>query len=491
MALVPLTLPPGVFRAGTQYQSLGRWYDANLVRWYENSMRPVGGWRKRSTSQLSGSCRGALTWVENAGDRWIALGTHTKLYVMSEDGTLTEITPATFQTGRADASLTVGYGYGSHGLYAYGVQRPDLGTSLPATTWSLDNWGQHLLAVSSDDETLLMWELDTTTDAAAVTNAPSCKGVVVTAERFILALGADSNARLVQWSDQESETVWTPASTNQAGAFELQTTGSIVAGRRIRGQTLIWTSVDVHAAQYVGPPFVYSFDRVGTGCGLIGAQAVASIETAAIWMSKTGFWIYDGYAKPLSCAVHDHVFSNINASQSSKVYAVHNGAFGEVWWFYPSASSVENDSYVVFNYRENHWSIGKLARTAAVDRGVFATPIAVGADGYVYEHEVGYNYDSAEVYVESGPLQIGQGDRMMVARQVLPDERTQGEVRLEFKTRITPEGSETTHGPYTITSGYTDVRFQGRQVSLRIEGARLADWRVGTLRLDAVAGSGR
>lgn len=491
MPLVPLDIPAGIYRAGTEYQSLGRWYDANLVRWYEGSMRPVGGWRKRVSSALTGKCRGVLPWIDNDSARWIAAGTSSHLYAISELGTVIDITPSEFIEGIDDANLNLGYGSIDYGRLAYGVQRPDLGTYTPATTWSMDTWGQYLLAVSSSDQRLLMWELDDDTPAAVVTNSPSCLGVVVTAERFIFALAADDNNRLIRWSDQESETDWTPTSLNQAGDFELQTVGTIVAGRRIRGQTLIWTTVDVHSAQYVGPQLVYQFDRVGVGCGLIAAQAVASIETAAIWMSPTGFWTYDGYAKPLACSVHEHVFGNINRQQTSKVYAVHNGAFGEVWWFYPSANSIENDSYVIYNYRENHWSIGKLARTAACDRGVFGNPVAIGADGYVYDQETGYDYHGASSYVVSGPVQLGQGDRMMVARQVLPDEKTQGDVRLTFKARFTPEGSETTHGPYTINSGYTDVRFQGRQVSLRVEGVRSTDWRVGTLRIDAVPGSAR
>jgi hypothetical protein len=243
--------------------------------------------------------------------------------------------------------------------------------------------------------------------------------------------------------------------------------------------------VDVHTAQYVGAPFVYGFEKAGSGCGLISAQAVAAIDTAAIWMSRAGFWIYDGYVKPLPSDVSDYIFDNINYAQASKIYAVHVSKFGEIWWYYPSASSNENDSYVTFNYRENHWNIGTMARLAGVDAGVFTYPLMVSSNGYIYEHEVGFNYDSASVYAESGPVQIGNGDNIMSVRQVVPDEQTLGEAVVSFKTRNYPTGTQSTFGPYTAANP-TSVRFSGRQVNMKVTGDTLADWRVGTMRLDAV-----
>ena len=138
MALVPIKIPAGVYRNGTEYQSAGRWYDSNLVRWFENTLRPWGGWRKRSTSQMTGVSRGMLTWRTNSDERYIAAGTPTKLYAMSEGGVLKDITPTTFTSGITDATLKTGYGYGTYGSSAYGVARPDLGAIIPATTWSMD-----------------------------------------------------------------------------------------------------------------------------------------------------------------------------------------------------------------------------------------------------------------------------------------------------------------------------------------------------------------
>lgn len=489
MALVPIKIPAGVYRNGTEYQSAGRWYDSNLVRWFENTLRPWGGWRKRSTSQMTGVSRGMLTWRTNSDERYIAAGTPTKLYAMSEGGVLKDITPTTFTSGITDATLKTGYGYGTYGSSAYGVARPDLGAIIPATTWSMDSWGEYLVACSSADGQLLEWQLGftTPTKAVAITNAPtSCEAVMTTAERFVFALGASGNPRKVSWCDQEDNTVWTPSATNQAGDFEINSVGSIKCGKRVRGINLIFTDVDVHVATYIGLPYVYSFEKAGSGCGVISSQAVAAIDTAAIWMSKSGFWVYDGYVKPLVSDVGDYIFQNINYNQSSKVYAVHNSKYGEIIWFYPSSASNENDSYVVYNYREGHWAIGSLARTAGTDRGVFTNPLMISSDGYIYEHEVGFTYDGSTPYAESGPYEIGNGDNIMSVRRVIPDEQTLGEVVVSFKTRMYPMATETTYGPYSAAQP-TDVRFAARQVKVRYTGDVLDDWRVGVNRFDVVA----
>lgn len=489
MAYIPLQIPPGVFKNGTEYQAKGRWNGSNLVRWFEGTIRPVGGWRKRTTTQLSGKARGLINWRDNSNNRRIAVGTHTNLYVLSETNTLTDITPASFTTGDADAVQKIGYGYSTYGSFAYGVARPDLGSVTPATTWSMDTWGEYLVACSSKDGKLLEWQLDTGADAAAITNAPtSCSGLIVTQERFLFALGAGGNPRKAQWCDQENNTVWTPAATNQAGDFELTTVGSLQCGKRVRGTTILFTDVDVHTATYIGPPFIYSFERVGTGCGVISKQAVAATDNACIWMSGSGFWIYDGFVKPLVSDVSDFVFNNLNTTQASKVYCVHNSAFGEIWWYYPSLSTNENDSYVSYNYRENHWAIGTLARTCGTDRGIFSNPILVSDDSYVYEHEVGNNYDSQTLFAESGPIELGNGDRVMNLTGLIPDEKTAGDVRASFSTRFYPNTTEYTYGPYTLSSP-TSVRLTGRQIAVKIEAVALTDWRVGVIRFDGKPGS--
>jgi hypothetical protein len=434
-----------------------------------------------------------ITWRDNSANRWIAIGTHTKLYAINEVGTTKEITPTGFTAGIADAVVKIGYGYGGYGTAAYGIARPDLGSVIPATTWALDTWGEYLVACSNSDGKLYEWELDfsTPTVAAAILNAPvNNQSLLVTDERFLFALGSGGNPRKVQWCDQEDNTDWTPSTLNQAGDFELATVGTLQCGKRFRGSALLFTDVDVHVATYIGPPYVYSFERAGTGCGVISKQSVGVNDNAAIWMSRSGFWYYDGFVKPLTCDVSDYVYKNLNNNQASKIYCVHNSRFGEMWWFYPSATSNEVDSYVSFNYRESHWAIGTLSRSAGTDAGVFVNPILVSPTGYVYEHEVGFDYEGATLYAESGPIEIATGDRVVSVTGLVPDETTQGDVQARFSTRFYPNAPEFNHGPYSMANP-TSVRVTGRQIAVRIEGVTNTNWRVGVIRLDAVLGGKR
>ena len=493
MALIPINIPPGVYRNGTELQSSGRWYDANLVRWNEGAMEPVGGWQKRTNSTVTGVARALISWRTNSNFRLAAIGTNSKLYALTQANSLVDITPTGFTAGSADATSNAGYGLGNYGAGYYGTPRPDTGTVTAAATWSLDTWGEYLVGCATSDGKLYEWQLDytTPTKAAVITNAPtSCTALLVTAERSLFALGAGGNPRKVQWSDLEDNTVWTPSSTNLAGSITLQTGGRIVLGKRVRGQNLILTDVDAHVLNYVGQPFVYQAEIAGRACGAASANCVAVLDNFAVWMGTRGFFIYDGYVKPLPCDIYDYIFSDINQTQITKVYAVNNSQYNEVWWFYPSGGSNENDRYAVWNYVNNHWSIGTLARTAGTDRNVFTSPLMVGTDGYVYDHEIGFNYDGALPYAESGPFQIGVGDQILYINELIPDERNIGSVSATFKSRYYPTSTETTHGPYSLTQP-TSVRFNGRQIKMRVTTTTPSDWRVGTQRLNAIPGGRR
>lgn len=493
MTLVRLDIPAGIYRNGTDLQSENRWRDANLVRWIDKTMRPVGGWRVKSDTAAAYKIRGMLAWKDNSNSRYIAGGTYEKLYVWNQGGTRYDITPTSFTSGREDASAFTGYGAGPYGYYEYGTERPDNLTILPATTWSFDTFGQYLVACSPDDGKLYEWQLNTGTPAAQITNAPtSCTGLVVSEERFLFALGAGGNPRLVQWCDKEDNTTWTAAATNEAGDLELQTPGEIQCGIRVRGQVLILTNVDAHAATYQGPPYVYGIERVGTSCGIISRKAVATTDQGAMWMGRRSFFAYGGGAvTKMASDVSDYVFSDINVSQQSKVWAVTNSRFGEIWWFYPSGGSTECDRYVIYNFAEGTWSIGELARTSGIDHGAFRTPIWADADDKkIYEHEVGLSYGSLSPFAESGPIMIGNGDNVAQVTKMIPDERAQGDVNATFKTRFYPNGDETTHGPYSM-SNPTSLRFTGRQIRIRVEGQVLSDWRVGVNRLDVRQGGTR
>lgn len=497
MALIPIKLPAGVYGNGTDFEASNRWREANLVRWHDGSMRPIGGWTSRDMELSSvaftfaSAPRGLNSWLDNTGNSIMALGTHEKLFKLNNLNEVVDITPAGLTAGAEDAAQNLAYGGQYFGDGDYGVERPSDGTYQEATSWSLDNWGEYLIACSSMDGKIYEWSLNPSNPAAVVANAPTDNiGIVVTEERFVFALGAGGNPRKVEWSDREDNTTWTAAATNEAGGQELQTTGQIMCGIRMRGRTLLLTDNDAHIATYSGAPFVYGFERVGTSCGISSRQALVAIDEGAFWMGKKGFFIFDGsVASEIKCDVIDTIFNNLNYNQISKVCAVHNAQFGEIWWFYPSDGALENDSYVTYDYKEGHWTTGKVGRTACIDRGVFDSPIWTSATN-LYNHETGYTHGADTPYAETAPISLVNGDDVMKVTSLIPDEETQGQVTVQFKTRMYPNAPETTHGSYVLTNP-TSVRFTGRQIRMRIEGASSTPWKVGVMRIDVRKGGKR
>lgn len=485
MALFTLDIPPGVLRTGTEYGSKGRWYDANLWRWYSGEQRPVGGWSERSTTTVSGKARCLITYKDNGNSSWAGIGTHTGLYVMSKTGSVSNITPAGYTAGRPDAITGGGYGSGSYGFGIYGGPIPS-SDIIEATVWTLDTWGENLVGCTADDGVIYEWTPNPAAPALPIVNAPTARAIVVTEDRIMLALGADDNPRLIRNCDSQDNTDWTETTTNYARRFALQTPGRLMCGKRITSGTLIFTDVDVWLATFIGQPFVYGYSRQGTGCGVISQQAVAATSSQAYWMSQNGFWRYNGFTEPLVCDVHDYVFSDINLTQASKIYAVHVSAFGEVWWFYCSAASNEIDRYVTHSYRENHWSIGQLARLSGTDRGVFQYPLMIDNDGQVWDHEKGVDHGGIQPFARSGPVELGSGDNTVTIKQIIPDEKNAGDVNVTFLARFYPNAAQTTYGPYSLSSP-TDCLFTARQVSVLYTGDDGADFRIGSFRYDAVS----
>ena len=492
MPLISLKLPAGFRNNGTPMDSQGRWVDGSLVRWQQGSMRPVGGWRQRAADFTSGVVRAILPWIDNAGDRWIAVADQSALKVKLLNGASYDITPVGLTAGLASSTDEVGYGNFTYGTSYYGQVRPDGGATSDATTWSLDTFGQYLVACSVADGKLYEWQLNTAVKAAQITNSPvNCLGLSVTNERQILALGAGGNPRRVAWCDFEDNTIWTAASTNQAGDTLLQTDGQIMAGIRSRGQSVILTSTDAWSATYVGPPFVLKFESIGSNCGVISRKAVTSSNGNVYWMTARGFMVYDGSSvSEIQCEVLDHVFSNINSSQISKCWAMSNSQHSEVWFFYPSSASTEIDSYVAYDHVEQHWLIGKLTRTAGADFGVLPYPVMSDVAGVIYDHEVGSNRDGIKSYATSGPTQMGAGDNLTIINRLIPDELNLGDVQVSFTTRLYPTAAETSHGPYTMTNP-TSVRITGRQITMTVTEVASSQWRVGGMSIEAVQGSKR
>ncbi len=484
MPYVALDIPPGLYRTGTDYRSKGRWLNANLWRWFSGEQRPVGGWIQKSIGTLTGKPRAIVTWKSNAAKLWGAVGTHSHLYAMTSGGYLYDITPSGFTAGRPDATTGGAYGDGPYGRGNYGQgQNTSDAVSADASMWSLDTWGEDLVGVMAEDGKIYQWTLNPTAAAVVISTAPTAAAVVVTAERIMMALGAGGNPRMVQWSDRENNTVWTTTVTNYAGDFPLQTVGKLMCGRRVSGATLLLTDVDAWLATFIGQPNVYGFQKVGSQCGIVSRGAIVTTDVLAFWMSYNGFWVFNGYSQPLPCDVHDYVFSNINTTQLSKVTAVHVSAFAEIWWLYPSSTSTENDSYVVYNYQENHWNFGSIVRLCGIDKGPFTYPMMCDASGNVWDHENGVNHGGAAPFAESGPVELGQGDQTVMVRKIIPDVNNLGDVTVSFKTHIYPNDTVQTVGPFSI-SAQTDARFSARSVSVQYNGVDNTDFRVGRFRFE-------
>jgi hypothetical protein len=452
--LIPLAMPAGLFKNGTRAQAKGRWYDANLVRFFDATIRPVGGWRRLQADDntdfppLAGVPRGAVAYRTDAAGVVQVIGTVSGLFAIL-GGEIHDITPAGYVAGRSSTIFTTASGaYGSgpygSGPFGSGSQTAELSE---ADMWQLVNFGNSLAAVTTADKKLYVWAGDPAVRPTVPAGAPSSAvGVVVTPERFLVALGAGGNARLVQWPSQETTTDWTPTAQNTAGDFELTTNGRVLAGRPARGETLLWTDVDLHSMTHIGGQFVYKFARVGENCGILAPNVPVMVSGMALWMGKNGFFMYDGYVKPLRCDVQDYVFGDFNYVQAVKCWGVSISEFNEVWWFYPGAGSNEIDRYVVYNYLEDHWTVGKLSRTAGYDSGAVQNPVLVDGAGVIYEHELldakltvtprladGTYFSDNEwladgelsrateqPYLESGPFELGEGDTVMRIQRLVP-----------------------------------------------------------------------
>lgn len=506
---IPLRLAPGLKRTGTKYQSRGAWYDSNLIRFVKDTVRPVGGWAPLSSELNTGGGAGPLIiestprgahGFEVAGGRaWQLYGTVSstnKVYSYSA-GTHYVITPAGLSAGNVDtasggATASGAYGSGLYDVATYGIAQL-LATVDYADIWHMDNFGNLgvMCQVPSNDSIYVYDPSTPATVAALVANAPTNNlGCFVTPDRFLVAIGADNDPRSVAWSDREDYTTWAPLSTNEAGDFPMPGPGRCVRGMAGRGESLIWTDSELWAMIYIGGDFVYSFQKRGDGCGLPAPLAVGTVNGGHAWMGTHGFFTYDGYVRPLECPVEDYIFSDINSAQGIKVAAWTNQEWNEIWWFYPSAGSTENDRYVLWNYEENTWAIGSMDRTCAIPATTTNNkPILLHSTGDVYQHESGFDHSPsqslAQPYVESGPIEIGTGDRIFAVTEFVPDESNEGDTQTEFYHALYPNDSETLVGPFA-NSGLSHCRFQARQVRLRVEELVTAsDWRVGEFRIRA------
>ena len=301
-------------------------------------------------------------------------------------------------SGNLDALISVGTNVSTFG-FGWGVgawngnrqwNKPSSTSTvaLDATYWSLDTFGEDLLAIRNNEK-LYKWDLSvgTGTRAAAISGAPTSNRflLVSSPDRHVFLFGTEttigsSNTRddlFLRFSSQENPSEWAPASTNSAGTFRIQDGSRIVSAVRSRGSILVWTDTALHALNNIGPPFIFGLQQVGANCGAVSPNSVVDVNGVTFWMSQTAFYMFDGAIKKLDCSVQDFVFDNIDETAQGQVAAAVNTDFNEVTWFYPSNGSTFLDRSVTYNYLENVWYNNTgFARTAWIDRGVYSAPYA-------------------------------------------------------------------------------------------------------------------
>lgn len=505
MPLIPIELKPGVYKNGTPYSGKLRWADSNLVRWKDGAIRVVGGWERRIdeggvaipalfADATTEAPRNIIAWTDNNGVANIVVGTNKKLYHIDPAGNVSDITPTGFVGGNKDAGLVIGYGTFSYGVSTYGTPRTGVGAApLPVASWDFDLWGQNLLAQFRGDGDLYEW-VPGTASAVAIATAPAdMQDVIVTDERIVMGVGGTNTPRLVQWSASEDNTDWTPSATNQAGSVTLAGIGPLLAVTQIMNEILVLGQNEVYVGRYLGPPYVYGFDRVGDNNGLLSANSLVTTARFAMWAANRNFWMYDGALKKLDSDVIDFFYGDLHPTEYSKTYGLALREYNEVWWLYQSQDSATNepDSYICYDVSLNHWTKGKLNRTVGVDQTATLSPIMVSPTGILYNHELDHVaiVDGVAPYCETGPIELGQGDKQTYIDYLYPDELVAQNVALTIKTKDMPNLSETTFGPYTLTSP-TPVRARGRQFALRFEG-RAAGWRIGLMRANVKSGGTR
>jgi hypothetical protein len=399
--------------------------------------------------------------------------------------------------------------------------------------WHLDNFGNKLIATIADSASF-EWDSDgsTSTRATLITSAPTASrlSLVSTPDRHLIYFGTEATIgttstqddMYIRWSDQEDINTYTPTATNTAGTQRIADGTRIVGAIRGRDAIYVWTDNALFIMRFVGAPFTFSFQQVGTGCGLIGKNAAVEVDGSAYWMSDNGFFRYTGKLESLPCLVEDYVFDDLNTVPKQHINAGLNNLFGEVTWFYPSSSASSINRAVTYNYMDSTnerpvWTTSSLARTAWQDSAVFGKPHGTEydadatSDGTVgntdgvttyYEHEKGFNQVKAgttsaiAANIESGDFDLdqrglaGDGEFMLKIRRIIPDFLQQtgnAIVTLNLRDFANQSSSGSTLGPFTSGTSTTkiDTRARARAASLKISNSGTGThWKLGTFKLD-------
>lgn len=447
-------------------------------------------------------------------------------------------------SGLVDATIGQGWGVPPWGGWSATWGTPPSGTPSPPATgwgqafdprtlnpldpttnqlrlWSLDNFGEDLVACIRGGP-IYYWHQNggVNNPATPLTQEVTVGGVTFTPDdppqnalqvmvspndRHLIAYGCPdvgqgdvANPLLVRWSDTENAYEWVPTRTNTAGSQQLSAGSYIICAlRTTSGQILIWTDLGLWLQQYIGTPYIFGFQPVAQGLSIVGPNAMINAAGNVYWMDHGVFQCYSGGVQEVPCSVKDYVFSNINYTQSYKIYAGHNHAFHEVIWFYPSASGAgENDSYVTYNYVDQVWAVGSMQRTAWLEMGRGYYPVATDLDHHlIYSHEYGSDANGKPLpaWIESADIDINGGDAKLYMQRFVPDVFFRGSAGTQQTMQVTIQGRneplqpKKTWAELTVTpmTGQQAIRVRDRQVSFRFSSQGLGvGWRIGTIRAD-------
>jgi hypothetical protein len=319
-------------------------------------------------------------------------------------------------------------------------------------------------------------------------------------ERQVIAYGSTFNGiqdpLLVRWCDVGNFSSWVGTVTNQAGSYRIPKGSMIVGGLQGPQQSLLWTDIALWSMQYISQPFIYSFNEIGTGCGLVGRKAAATMSGVVYWMSQSQFFrLSGGGPEPIQCPVWDVIFQDIDTAYWQNVRCAPNSRFGEVSWFYPTIGSGGIPTkYVKYNTFTNQWDFGTLARTAWIDQSVFGPPIGAGSDLFIYQHETSKDADGVAMNssFKTGYFALADGDSKTFLDQLWPDMKwgyyngvQNANVSITFYTTDYPGLPPTVHGPYLVTQStdYITPRIRARLIAMEVSSNDIGSfWRLGNIR---------
>jgi hypothetical protein len=467
--------------------------------------------------------------------------TNANAFVIEQDAN--ETTGTTSGNGTADASFdigvgpafsTFGYGWGTYtwNTETWGTARSTSNVILDGRDWSLDNFGELLIATVLNGSTF-QWSPTNDTlsgKASLVTNAPTTSkfSLVSTPDRHLVLFGTEStigtgssqDPLLLRFSSQEDINTYEPRAENTAGSLRIQDGSTIVGADKARGQILVWTDTSLHGMQFIGPPFTFGLNQLGRNCGLLGQHAAVVVRDVAYWMGQNAFFAFDGTVKKIPCTVDDFVFENIDLTQTDQIFAGVNTEFAEIIWFYvtnpDNIATPQVNRCVTYNYLEQTWTVGSLSRTTWVDRGVFqsplateyltdtianATPTVIGlSDGVSkhYKQEFGTDADGSTMpsFIQSGDFNIDEGgEQVMRIARFIPDFRNQsGDLTVTWSFKNYPYGNVISQTALTVATTDTkkDMRGRGRQANFKIESNQSGgNFKMGTFTMDVYPDGGR